>query len=168
MRQTRLSAKSLTPLLLTASLFFGCSPEDQQADALDSETRRIQTILTASCMPCHSRTALPQVIERTKQASFPSVDGESRERILAELEELQLYIDEGLPISFAEDETELHKFFKSTPGEFYMMLEKGIMPPPWAPDLMKQINWPDYKHLTTEERIELLKYSKPYSEKYLR
>ena len=130
------------------------------------EFNKIQTIISSSCMPCHNSGTLKQVIERTQKASFKEIDGETRIRILGELEELNHYMKNGMPISFTSEE-ELYKFFAATPGEFYMMLDKGLMPPSWGPELMKQINWPNYKVLQSQERIKLLKFAQPYTAKYL-
>lgn len=131
------------------------------------EFQEIYGILTASCMPCHNRETLPQVIDKVKTASFQDIDGETRLRILGELEELAQYMKDGMPISFT-GEQELHRFFAVTPGEFYMMLEKGMMPPPWAHAMFEKIEWPGYKTLGFEERVRLMQYAKPHSEKYLR
>lgn len=123
--------------------------------------------LSSSCMPCHNHATLTQVIERVKKADFQEIEGETRLRILNGLENLKTSMDQGLPISFTS-QAQVDQFIKVTPGEFYMMLEKGLMPPPWAPELMRAINWPNYEVLALEDRVEMLKYAKPFSQKYLR
>lgn len=167
--------------LILSSLLLGvsaCKPEATDnpppsktiTHTLPSASPEFQEIygsLTASCMPCHNRATLPQVIQKVQAASFQELDGETRVRILAELEELQQYMKGGVEVSFTGKE-ELHRFFDSTPGEFYMMLEKGIMPPPWAHALMDEIKWPGYRPLSIDERVKLMQYSKPYTEEYLR
>ncbi len=132
-----------------------------------ADYNQVARALSSSCMPCHNQAALSEVIKRVKAADFKEIDGETRLRILGELEELKVYMDEGVPISFTS-KAQVDQFIKVTPGEFYMMLEKGGMPPPWAPDLMKAINWPNYEILKLEDRVEMLKYAKPFSQKYLR
>ncbi len=180
--------KLLSALLVIAGgLVIGCDFQPKQSEkinpAADSNAAavlnqsasvapgddfaEVQKILLSSCMPCHNRQNLPVVIDRVKKASFKDIDGDTRLRILGELEELEQYMKDGMPISFTGKE-EVHKFFNATPGEFYMMLEKGLMPPPWAPELMKQIEWPSYQKITIEKRLTLLKYAKPYTQKYLR
>lgn len=173
-------------LVLSGGLMLGCDfqpkqgelspePADQAKIAAAPNTSvppaedfaKIQKIITSSCMPCHNRQNLPVVISRVEKAGFKDIDGDTRQRILGELGELEQYMKDGMPISFTGKE-EVHKFFNATPGEFYMMLEKGLMPPPWAPELMKQIEWAGYQKLTIENRLELLKYAKPYTQKYLR
>jgi len=166
-------------LLFLAS---ACKPQAEEASASpyqDSQKthysaagepadyNQVARSLSASCMPCHNQAALSQVIERVKAAEFKEIDGETRLRILGELEELKAYMDDGVPISFTSKE-KVDQFIKVTPGEFYMMLEKGVMPPPWAPELMKAINWPNYQALELQDRVEMLKYAKPFSQKYLR
>lgn len=129
--------------------------------------KKVGDIMTHSCMPCHNKSYLSQVINRVKVADFKEIDGDTRLRILAELEELQGFMDEGMPISFTSEE-QVQKFMQAAPGELYLMLEKSVMPPPWAEELMKQINWPSYTPLSWENRIEILRYAKPYSQQYLR
>lgn len=126
----------------------------------------VQLRLTRSCMPCHQRQILPEVIARVEQARFEGIGGDSRLRILAELGELETMLAEGMPLSF-DDQASLRRLFAATPGEFYLMLEKGLMPPPWAPELMRRIDWP-YQALSGAERAELLRFSKPYSMRFLR
>ncbi|MEZ0370639.1 MAG: hypothetical protein ACAI44_16230 [Candidatus Sericytochromatia bacterium] len=157
--------------LFMAGFMPGCKPQDQQAKTMtelpDADFNKIQTIIASSCMPCHNRQTLPEIVARTKKAGFKAIEGDTRSMILDDLHELEAYMESGLSISFTSKE-ELHKFFAATPGEFYMMLEKGLMPPPWAPGLMQEIKWPHYQPLSPANRVELLKYSKPYTEKYLR
>ena len=124
-------------------------------------------ITYTSCLPCHNKNTLPQVIEKVKAASFAEVAGEPRSRILAELEELKAVMTDSPPFSFSSGEKELKEFFNAFPGEFHLMLERGVMPPPWAPELMKAIAWPNYKKLGVQERIKLLRFAKPFSSKYL-
>ena len=173
----------LSRFLFTLSfcgLLIGCptAPNDLESNKPLSSTQaasptnevdfqKVGNIMRQSCMPCHNKSYLPQVINRVKVAKFKEIDGDTRLRILAELEELQRFMDEGIPISFTSEE-QVHKFFRAVPGELYLMLEKGVMPPPWAPELMKQINWPSYTPLSWENRIEILRYAKPYSQQYLR
>lgn len=122
-------------------------------------------VISSSCMPCHNRNTLPEVIARTQQADFKDIDGDTKLRILGELEGLQEAMKEGTPFSFTSRE-EMLKFFEAAPGELYTMVEKGVMPPPWATPLMKQIQLP-YVPLTPEKRVLILQFAKPYSEKYL-
>ncbi len=124
-------------------------------------------ITYASCLPCHNRHTLPQVIERLKAAKFSTVDGEDRFRVLKELEGLKEMQDSGSALGFSSGQEELMNLFESVPGGFFIMLEKGVMPPPWAPALMEAIDWPNYERLSIENRIKLLQFAKPYSEKYL-
>lgn len=162
--------------LLAGGLVFGCKPEPPhpppQKTSLpikisDADFNKIQSILSSSCMPCHNRRTLPEVIARTEKGKFKAIGDDTRLRILGELGELKDYMEGGLSISFTSKE-ELHKFFESTAGEFYLMLEKGLMPPPWAVGLTQEIKWPLYQKLSAENRLELMKYSKPYTERYLR
>lgn len=162
-------------LILGTGLLFSCQadipksklPETQTAlpsasipaIADPAEFAKVQQILATSCMPCHNRQNLPVVLERVKQARFSDISGKSRLRILTELEGLSQLMQEGLPLSFTSQK-ELHQFFLASPGDFYNMLEKGVMPPPWGPELMQAINWPSYQALTLEDRLELLKYAK--------
>ena len=124
-------------------------------------------ITYSSCLPCHNRHTLPQIIERVKTASFSDIDGETRLRILMELEGLKALMDSSTPLSFSSGQTELMQMFNAFPGALYTMLEKSVMPPPWAPELMQNIDWPNYERLSVENRTKLLRFSKPYSEKYL-
>ncbi|MGE3725890.1 MAG: hypothetical protein AB7I41_10080 [Candidatus Sericytochromatia bacterium] len=124
-------------------------------------------ITYASCLPCHNRHTLPQVIDRLKAAKFSTVDGEDRVRILTELEGLKALQDSGSALGFSSGQEELMDLFESVPGGFFIMLEKGVMPPPWAPALMEAIDWPNYERLSIENRVKLLQFAKPYSQKYL-
>jgi hypothetical protein len=107
------------------------------------------------------------VIDRLKAAKFSTVDGEDRIRVLKELEGLKEMQDSGSALGFSSGQEELMNLFESVPGGFFIMLEKGVMPPPWAPALMEAIDWPNYERLSIENRIKLLQFAKPYSEKYL-
>ncbi|PIQ23550.1 hypothetical protein COW36_13840 [bacterium (Candidatus Blackallbacteria) CG17_big_fil_post_rev_8_21_14_2_50_48_46] len=120
-----------------------------------------------SCLPCHNRKTLPQVIERVKAAHFDTVDGEDRLRVLAELEGLKDRQDKGEALGFSSGQEELMHLFGGIPGGFYIMLERGVMPPPWAPDLMQAIDWPNYERLSIENRAKLLQFAKPHSERYI-
>jgi len=154
------------------------APEEQAAQtqslavsesaALNFE-KDVYPLITRSCMPCHHSATLPEVIARVKALEpgrFKEEDGDTRLRLLGELEELQMHLDEGLPLSFTDRE-QVHKSFERLPGEFYLMLEKGLMPPPWGDDLLAAIEWPNYQPLSWEERVLLLKYAKPYSQQWL-
>lgn len=125
-------------------------------------------ITYASCLPCHNRNTLPQVIERVQAASFDTVDGETRLRVLGELEGLKALQDSGSDLGFSSGQQELMSLFKSMPGALYTMLDKGVMPPPWAPDLMEAIDWPNYERLSADKRVKLLQFAKPYSEKFVK
>lgn len=127
----------------------------------------ISPILSRSCMPCHNRHTIGTVIERLEKHPVETLDGETRERVLAEIAELKQYMQDGVPVSFTSQE-EIEKFLKAMPGEFYTMLEKGVMPPPFAPELMEHIGFTDYQPLSWENRIKLLQYAKPYSKAYMR
>lgn len=127
----------------------------------------ISPILSMSCMPCHNRHTIGTVIERLEKHPVQTLDGETRERVLAEIGELRQYMRDGVPVSFTSQQ-EIEKFFKAAPGEFYTMLQKGVMPPGFAPELMQQIGFSDYRPLTWENRIKLLQYAKPYSKAYMR
>lgn len=127
----------------------------------------VRPILSMSCMPCHNRHTIGTVIERLEKHSVETLDGETRERVLAEIGELRQYMEDGVPLSFTSQQ-EMEKFFKAAPGEFYTMLEKGVMPPPFAVELMEHIGFTDYTPLSWENRIKLLQYAKPYSKAYMR
>jgi hypothetical protein len=127
----------------------------------------ISPILSMSCMPCHNRHTIGTVIERLEKHSVKTLDGETRERVLAEIRELRQYMQDGVPVSFTSQQ-EIEKFLKAAPGEFYTRLQKGVMPPGFAPELMAHIGFSDYKPLTWENRIKLLQYAKPYSKAYMR
>lgn len=181
-----MSRLSLLPLsaLLSLLTFVACYHQSEQHVDQDASTlqalqfkesgldfqQEVYPILHRSCMPCHNSGTLPQIIERVKNASFEPIDddpNQTRERLLAELEELQQNMDDGLPLSYTNKEI-VHQNFAQLPGEFYLLLEKGVMPPPWAPELFNEIGWEDYQPLTREERIVLLRYAKPYSQPFLR
>lgn len=137
------------------------NPQISQSTDSNSDFLKVQQMMVASCLPCHDHQTLPTVIERVKQANFNQIEGLTRLRLLAELEELEHLMQNGLTLSFTNQE-ELHRFFVAEPGTLYLMLEKGKMPPAWAAELFKQINWPGYQTLTIENRIELLKYAKSF------
>lgn len=126
-------------------------------------------VISHSCFPCHNVQTLPEVIRRTRRLKVEALGGEERLRLLVELENLYLLLKEGAPLNFV-GKPEIHAQFESMPGELYTMLENGVMSPPWAPELMKAIGWPEvlYQPLTPEKRITLMLYVKPFSEKYLR
>lgn len=128
----------------------------------DDEFIKVQDIMSKSCLPCHSRQSLPLVISQLKQANVDQIEGQNRLRIVAELESLERLMEAGNALSF-EDKREVHQFFEGHPGSLYIMLERGKMPPAWAPALMKQISWSGYQELSIENRIELLKYAKSYA-----
>lgn len=167
-------------LMLVTGFLFSCQPDIPKstlpktqtalpsasipATAAASDFAKVQQIMATSCMPCHNRQNLPVVIDQVKQAHFSSIGGKTRLRILAELEGLSQLMQDGLPLSFTSQE-ELHQFFLTNPGSFYTMLEKGVMPPPWGPDLIKELNWPGYQALPIEDRLELMKYAKAAAQK---
>jgi hypothetical protein len=155
---------SQPPAKVNAQASIQASPSPSTVNIAYSEVFRITY---ASCLPCHNRHTLPQVIERVKAGTFDSVDGEERLRILNELEGLKKRQDEGSALGFSSGQEELMNLFESIPGGFYIMLEKGVMPPPWAPDLMEAIDWPNYERLSIENRIKLLQFAKPHSKRYL-
>lgn len=167
-------------LSLAISWSAGCKPQAEPAPKQsvqaaqfspppisDADYNRVGGIIASSCMPCHNRQTLPGVISLTQKAGFKAIGDDTRLRILGELGELKNYMDSGTPISFTSKQ-EIQDFFGATAGEFYLMLEKGLMPPPWAPQLMEQIKWPNYRRLSSEQRLELMRFAKPYTEKYLR
>lgn len=168
----------LAQFLALTLVLSACEPApDKQASASpkavsvpsipDAEYLRAATIIAASCMPCHNRQSLPKVSALTRAAKFKAIGGDTRLRILGELGELKAYMDSGMPISFTSKD-ELQQFFAATAGEFYVMLEKGVMPPPWAPELMQRLNLNGYQKLGPQQRLELLRFAKPYTEEYLR
>lgn len=126
-------------------------------------------VVSRSCFPCHHPQTLPEVIRRTRRLTDEEVGGEEPLRLLAELENLYVSLKAGVPLNFV-GKREIHAQFESMPGELYTMLEHGVMSPPWAPELMKAIGWPEalYQPLTPEKRVTLMLYAKPFSEKYLR
>lgn len=143
------------------------APTSSAATASPVVYSEVFKITYASCLPCHNRKTLPQVIERLKTAKVSTIDGEDRMRVLRELEGLQELLDSGSALGFSSGEKELMDLFESVPGGLFTMLEKGVMPPPWAPALMDAIDWPNYARLTIDNRIKLLQFAKPYSEKYI-
>lgn len=163
-------------MVLNLGLFLSCAPESKQVPKQEqnssAQAQKVTfdqafAVVSASCMPCHNLATLPAVIEKTRQASFQELDGEERVRIIHELEKLLEALKAGEPLNLV-GEKELHQNFESMPGELYTMLEKGVMSPNWAPALMQQIQWPKYQPLTPENRVLLMQYAKPFSEKYLR
>lgn len=171
MRQNRfVSLGMLLSLTCLIGWLVGCEPDQQTRtntsnQSTDPAFEQAFTVISSSCMPCHNRNSLPQVIARARQADFKEIAGDTKPRILGELEELQEAMKAGTPFSFTSRE-EMLKFFEAAPGELYTMVEKGVMPPPWAVPLMKQIQWP-YVPLTPAKRVLILQFAKPYSEKYL-
>ena len=164
------------------SALWGCRSDELPRDQQSSQTAKAQTvsytdpvvtyeeispILSMSCMPCHNRHTIGTVIERLENSDVDVLDGETRQRVLGEVSGLRELMDDGMPISFTS-EAELQRFMKAVPGEFYTMLQKGVMPPGFAPELMQRIGFTDYKPLTWENRIKLLQYAKPYSKDYMR
>ena len=164
------------------SALWGCRSDESPRDQHSSQTAKAQTvsytdpvvtyeeispILSMSCMPCHNRHTIGTVIERLENSDVDVLDGETRQRVLGEVSGLRELMDDGMPISFTS-EAELQRFMKAVPGEFYTMLQKGVMPPGFAPELMQRIGFTDYKPLTWENRIKLLQYAKPYSKDYMR
>lgn len=127
----------------------------------------ISPIISMSCMPCHNRHMIATVIERLEKHSVESLDGDTRARVLAEINELRQYMEDGVPVSFTSQQ-EIERFLKAAPGEFYTRLQKGVMPPGFAPELMEHIGFAEYKPLSWENRIKLLQYAKPYSKAYMR
>lgn len=119
-------------------------------------------IISKSCMPCHNHTTLEKVITQAKAAKFESIEDESKDRIVAALEDLQADMQDGLPLSYTT-EANMQRLFTVMPGELVLMLEHGVMPPPWAPELMKTIEWDSYQPLTVEKRIALLRYGRSNS-----
>lgn len=168
---------AISVMLLASLTFLTACPQQQGQETSEvqtiSETKTVKyedvsDIFSNSCMPCHNHEFLPQVIQRLEdKKDVKEVDGETRERILAELYGLKARMDDGEPISFVS-EKEVMKFLKSTPGEMYLMLEKGVMPASFAEDLMRVTEWPKYKTITPEERMRLLLFTKPYSKDYMR
>lgn len=159
---------SLLSLLLFLLPLSACSSDQEAADADVPVTfEQAHAVLATSCMPCHNRQTLPQVLEKVRLASFSEIDGESRLRIINELESLLAAILSGSPLDYSSAE-HLQQNFQGMPGEFYNVLEKGVMPPSWAPELMRQIQWSGYTPLTPANRVLLLRFAKPASQKYLR
>lgn len=158
--------------LWSGGFLLGCTPQpahrqSQNAPPKAPDFAQVFTIVSNSCMPCHNSATLPVMIQRLKALPDQEIGGDTRLRVLGELEELKGFMDHDLPISFVS-ETELKHFFKASPGALYLMLERSQMPPSWAPELMQVLHWPHYKPLTWEDRITLLRYARPHSQKYLR
>lgn len=148
-------------------LLFACSSTQESTETKVTVTfEQVSGVLSHSCMPCHHRQILPQLIDKVRSASFAEIEGEPRTRILHELEGLLADILSGAPLDYSRVEN-LQRNFQGMPGEFYNVLEKGVMPPPWAAELMKQLQWP-YTPLSPEHRVLLLQFAKPSSQKYLR
>lgn len=155
------------PTNLPTALPSAAASSDFWTDNTPPTYGEVFKITYRSCLPCHNRYTLPRVIERVKNASFSDIDGDTRLRILAELEGLHDLMTASPPYSFTLGQETLQQFFKVVPGGVYNMLSKGAMPPPWAPKLMQAIDWPNYTTLSYENRVELLRYARPYSEKYI-
>lgn len=157
-------------------LFSACEPKAEVAESptpqtlaagSDGDFQAAFAVIGKSCRPCHNRATLPEVIQRVQAANFTDIEGDTKHRLLAELEGLRdRMLNDGEALSFTS-EAEIKRFLQETPGEFYLMLEKGVMAPPWAPGLMETIGWSEYVPLTVENRVKLLKFAKPYSEKTL-
>jgi hypothetical protein len=141
-------------------------PVAQTLTTSESDFQAAFAVIGKSCRPCHNRATLPEVIQRTRAATFSDIEGDTRVRLLSELEGLYGRMKDGEALSFTS-ESEIKRFLNEGPGEFYIMLEKGVMAPPWAPALMNHIGWEEYVPLTVENRVKLLKFAKPYSEKFL-
>lgn len=167
-------------LLLLVCAFQGCrsisSENTHTAEKTSHQTsytdpvvsyEEISPIISMSCMPCHNRNTIGTVIERLEKHPVQTLDGETRDRVLAEIAELRQYMQDGVPVSFTSQQ-DIEKFLKAAPGEFYIMLQKGVMPPSFAPQLMEHIGFTEYKPLSWENRIKLLQYAKPYSKAYMR
>ena len=159
--------------IVTIVILVSCSPQEpveskttptpvHSLPAKVDFTKAFQVVVK-SCQPCHGRTTLPEVIKRVKKAKFIEIEGETRERLIAALEGLHEDMKEGIPFSFTSEE-EVKKFLAMNPGEMVLMLEKGVMPPPWAPHLMKQIQWA-YTPLGVNERLLLLRYARQNTKK---
>ena len=142
------------------------SLEISNSDASDIAFQTVSTIISDSCMPCHNPSALNEVIQRTESADFTEIDNVTRLRILGELKVLQSLIAEGEPLRFTSQEA-VEQLMKIKPADIYIRLEKGTMPPSWAPELMEKIDWPNYKKLALDNRIEMLKYAKTFAQEYL-
>ncbi len=159
------STSSDSKQLQVKTVAYGESKADSSSPAVTYE--EISPIISMSCMPCHNRHTIGTVIERLEKTNLETLDGETKARVLAEITELRQYMEDGVPVSFTS-EAEIQKFLKAAPGEFYTMLQKGVMPPGFAPELMQHIQFNEYKALTWENRIKLLNYAKPYSKAYMR
>jgi hypothetical protein len=165
---------SLLSVFLWWLTLSACEPSSPQTEThsaptlttSESDFQAAFAVIGKSCRPCHNRATLPEVIQRTRAATFSDIDGDTRVRLLSELEGLYGRMKDGEALSFTS-ESEIKRFLNEGPGEFYIMLEKGVMAPPWAPALMKHIGWEEYVPLTVENRVKLLKFAKPYSEKFL-
>lgn len=156
--QSGVASSSLTPAP-------SASPSPVKAQSADAAYERAAAIISHSCMPCHNRQTLPEVMALTQAASFQKIGNMTRARILGELGKLKTDMDNGLPISFTSKQA-LEDFFKVTRGEFYVRLEKGLMPPAWAPEWMQELKW-GYQRLDAQERLELMRFARPYAENYL-
>ncbi len=159
-------------ICLCLVLISACKPEPKKSAAQTenepvADYPIVARAIASSCMPCHNKQTLETVIQRVQAAQFEAIEGESRLRILAELETLKAYMEDGIPLSFSS-KAEVDKYLQSSRYPFYLMLEKGVMPPRWAAELMQQIDWPNYQVLPLSDRIEMLKYAKPSAQKYLR
>ena len=165
--------KKLGWSIVTVFILLSCSPEEPiQSETTPTPVHSLPAkvdftkafkVVASSCLPCHGRTTLPEVITRVKKAKFVEIEGETRERIIAALEGLHDDMKEGIPFSFTSEE-EVKKFLATTPGEMVLMLEKGVMPPPWALALMKEIKW-SYTPLEVNERLLLLRYARQNTKK---
>ena len=142
------------------------SLENSSSDASGTAFQNVSPIIASSCMPCHNPSTLNEIIQHTESADFTEIDNMTRLRILGELKALQSLIAEGEPLHFTSQEA-VEQLMKIKPTDLYIRLEKGTMPPNWAPELMKKIDWPNYKKLALDDRVEMLKYAKAFAQKYL-
>lgn len=120
------------------------------------------SVIVKSCMPCHNKRTLPNIIKEVKQANFKEIEEETKARIVGALEGLLQRQEEGELLSF-DSEKNIQKFYRIAPGAMYTMVNLNVMPPPFAPELMKTIGYNRYVELSMQERIKLLKYANQYS-----
>lgn len=124
--------------------------------------KQAHSIMKRSCMPCHNKHRVSCLAQAIKRQDFKSIDGESRLRIVSAIKGLSEMIDEGMNLSFTS-EKEIKQFLKEMPGGLYTMVDKGVMPPPWAPDLMKTLYLHTYRPLSVDDRIVLQKFAVKHS-----
>lgn len=128
-------------------------PEESPADY-----SLVASIIANSCLPCHNRQTLGDVIQLTQDARFAGAGDETRLRVLAALQRLASDMDEGIARNFTTQQ-EIEQLMHLNPELLPLVLEKGVMPPQWASDLMRKIDWPNYQALTVENRVEILQYT---------